>query len=235
MKVIILNSGRGARLRGLTEKNPKSLVPIQDNENIFSRAISILFQFNFSEFIITTGYLNNILEKHAKENFPEVNFTFVNNLDYDKTNYIKSLDLIDDTFDEDVVLLHGDLVFSKKVAENIINAKNTSVVVDSTVEISKKDFKAKILNDKVKLISVNYFEDDAIACQPFYKLTNKDWKLWKNKINEFCNEGKVNVYAEEALNILTDKIELNPFDIKGELCAEIDTWEDFIKIKEILG
>lgn len=233
MKCIILNSGMGTRLGDLTKDNPKSLVKLDNDTTIFSRAVSILSKFNIDEFIITTGYLDTILKTYAQNTFPNLKFTFIHNTLYDKTNYIKSMDLIPD-FDGDVILLHGDLIFDIKTAEEILNSKLSCVVIDSTIPLPKDDFKAKISNNRVKCISTKYFEDDAVACQPFYKLKNKDWKIWKNKIREFCEDGNANVYAEDALNTLTDKINITPLDIKGELCMEIDTPEDLKKAWEIL-
>lgn len=234
LKVIILNSGLGSRLGDLTKDNPKSLIKINKNQTIFSRAINILSNFS-KDFIITTGYLNNILIDYTNVNFPNLNFTFVHNPIYDKTNYIKSLDLIGD-IDDDIVLLHGDLVFSKQVANDIINSNNSSVVIDSSIDLPKDDFKAKIVDNKIKCISTKYFDDDAVACQPFYKLKKEDWNLWKLKINEFCKKGNTNVYAEDALNeLLNQQIALNPLDIKGDLCGEIDTKDDLKRIKELLG
>ena len=80
MKAIILNSGMGTRLGELTQNNPKSLMKLKENETIFSRAISILSNFDIDEFIITTGYLNEVLINYCEENFPNTNFTFVHNL-----------------------------------------------------------------------------------------------------------------------------------------------------------
>ena len=233
MKVIILNSGMGTRLGDLTCNNPKSLVNISLNETIFSRAINILSNFNFDEFIITTGYLSSVLKEYAVNNFPDINFNFIYNPVYDKTNYIKSMDLIPD-FEDDVVLLHGDLVFTNKVAEKIIKSKQTSVVVDSTLSIPQDDFKAKIENDLVKYIGVDYFKSDAVACQPFYKLTSDDWNLWKGKIKEFCSNNKTDVYAENALNTITDEISITPIDLKGLLCMEVDTKDDLNNVKRFL-
>ena len=143
MKIIILNSGLGSRLGDLTKNNPKSLVGINNNQTIFSRAINILSKYS-NDFVITTGYLNNILMDYSEKYFPNINFTFVHNPIYDKTNYIKSIDLIDD-INDDVILLHGDLVFSQNVAEKIINAQKSSVVIDSTIDLPKDDFKAKLV------------------------------------------------------------------------------------------
>lgn len=233
MKIIILNSGLGSRLGDLTNNAPKSLVKLNENQTIFSKAVTILSKYS-KDFIITTGYLNDMLMEYVENNFFDLNFTFVYNSDYDKTNYIKSLDLIEDNFDEDVILLHGDLVFSQNVAEKIINAKTSSVVIDSSVALPKDDFKAKIINNKINCISTKYFNDDAVACQPFYKLKNDDWKVWKSKIHEFCQEGNTDVYAEDALNTILDKITINPLDILGDLCTEIDDKNDLKRVRELL-
>lgn len=233
MKCIILNSGMGTRLEELTENNPKSLVKLHNNETILSRAISIISNFEIDEFIITTGYLDDVLRNYIDVNFPNFNFTYVHNPFYNKTNYIKSIDLIPD-IDDDIILLHGDLVFNQKTAEKVINSNTSCVVIDSTINIPKDDFKAKIEEDIVKYISVDYFENDAVACQPFYKLKNKDWKTWKNKIRDFCENGKTNVYAENALNELTNDINIYALDLEGLLCMEVDNKNDLKKVKEIL-
>lgn len=234
MKCIILNSGMGTRLGDLTAKNPKSLVHLSENETILSKAINILSKFDIDEFIITTGYLDDILKEYIENTFLNLNFSFVHNPVYDKTNYIKSLDLIRD-LNDDIILLHGDLVFDEKTVNLVFSSNDSGVVVDSLIDIPKDDFKAKVVDNNVKYIGVDYFEDDAIACQPFYYLRNEDWKIWKNKIREFCNDGNTNVYAENALNVLTDEIMIKAIDIKGLLCMEIDTKEDLAKVKEILG
>ena len=232
MKIIILNSGMGSRLGNLTKNNPKSLVEIKNSETIFSRAINILKNFS-DDFIITTGYLDNVLTDYAQSNFQDIDFEFVHNPVFNKTNYIKSLQLTDD-IDDDVILLHGDLIFSENVADKIINAANTSVVIDSSAELPMDDFKAKIRNNQIECISTKYFGDDAFACQPFYKLLKKDWQMWKLKIEEFCCNNRTDVYAEDALNTITDKINISPVDIDGDLCMEVDTEEDLKKAREIL-
>lgn len=232
MKIIILNSGLGSRLGDLTANNPKSLIVIKDNQTIFSRAINILSEYS-NDFIITTGYLDNILISYAKKNFPNLNFTFVHNPFYDKTNYIKSLDLIG-SINDDILLLHGDLVFSKDVARKVINCVNSSVVVDSTIDLPKDDFKAKIAENNVHCISTKYFGEDAVACQPFYKLKENDWKQWRNKIHEFCKNGNTGVYAEDALNTILNQIIINPLDIMGDLCSEIDNKDDLKRVRGLL-
>lgn len=236
MKAIILNSGMGSRLEELTENVPKSMININNNQTIFSKTINTLKNFNIDEFIITTGYLKNVLKDYALNNFPDINFTFVDNPVYDSTNYIKSLDYIEDDITDDLLLLHGDLVFDEEVVTKLIKSNKSSMVVDSQTDIPQKDFKAKVVDGQVKQVSVDYFGDDALACQPLYKLLNKDWIVWKKKIREYCDEGNTNVYAEEALNeLLYDKITIDAMDIQGYYCSEIDTKEDLRRYQDRFG
>lgn len=236
MKAIILNSGMGSRLEELTENVPKSMININNNQTIFSKTINTLKNFNIDEFIITTGYLKNVLKDYALNNFPDINFTFVDNPVYDSTNYIKSLDYIEDDITDDLLLLHGDLVFDEEVVTKLIKSNKSSMVVDSQTDIPQKDFKAKVVDGQIKQVSVDYFGDDALACQPLYKLLNKDWIVWKKKIREYCDEGNTNVYAEEALNeLLYDKVSIDAMDIQGYYCSEIDTKEDLRRYQDKFG
>lgn len=236
MKAIILNSGIGSRLGELTKNVPKSMVKINDKETIFSKSIKTLINYDIDEFIITTGYLDEVLKEYATNNFPLVNFTFVHNPVYDSTNYIKSLDYVSDNIHDDILLLHGDLVYDKEVVDLLLNSSKSAMVVDSQTPIPEKDFKAKVVDGLVKKVSVNYFGDDAIACQPLYKLNNDDWILWKKGIRTFCEEDNTNVYAEESLNILLENdIEIGAIDIKEFYCSEIDTVEDLNNYKQNFG
>lgn len=72
--VLILSAGTGSRLKQLTEKTNKVLLPI-NNKAIISHIIS-KFPSNF-DFIITKGYKGDIVEEYCKIAFPNHNFTFV--------------------------------------------------------------------------------------------------------------------------------------------------------------
>ena len=67
-----------------------------------------------------------------------------------------------------------------------------------------------------------------------HKLKNKDWKAWKKNIRKFCENNNAEVYAENALNEITDNVIIKPFDLKGLLCMEVDNKDDLANVKEIL-
>ena len=90
MKAIIFNSGLGHRMGDETKTHHKSMTQLKDGETIFHRQIRLLSEEGIKDFIITTGPFEEQLKGEA-EDFPELNFTFVRNDIYDKTNYIYSM------------------------------------------------------------------------------------------------------------------------------------------------
>ncbi len=65
MKAIILAGGRGKRLRPITDKIPKPLIPI-NNKPLIERAIKYLKKYGVTEIIISSGYKSHLIEKFLK-------------------------------------------------------------------------------------------------------------------------------------------------------------------------
>ena len=66
MKAIILAGGRGERLRPITDKIPKPLIPI-NNVPLIERSIKYLKKYGISEIIISSGYKSNKIESFLKK------------------------------------------------------------------------------------------------------------------------------------------------------------------------
>lgn len=234
MLAVILNSGMGTRLGVLTEDTPKCMTKIQGNQTILSRQIKLLENSGVSQFLITTGPFEDKLIAYIESLDSNSRFSYINNPDYATTNYIYSLYLAENELQRDIILLHGDLVFSQEVADAVVNFKDSCMAVSSTQPIPTEDFKA-VLNSKIKAIGVDFFDHPkAITAQPFYNLKKDSWLVWLQEIEAFVKYNNTTVYAENAFNKISHKINLLPLDIKESLCAEIDTLEDLQKIRNIL-
>ena len=74
-----------------------------------------------------------------------------------------------------------------------------------------------------------------MEAQALYKLLKSDWRVWLDKIVEFCESDKRTVYAENALNDLNGAVNINALDVQNSLCSEIDNPEDLAVVKSKLN
>ncbi|MCR5430778.1 MAG: NTP transferase domain-containing protein [Eubacterium sp.] len=233
MKALILNSGVGSRMGEITKESPKCMTDISPNETIISRQLNQLSNLGIKEVIMTTGPFEQVLKDYCEKLGLDIRITFINNPDYKNTNYIYSIYCAREHLNDDILLMHGDIVCEETVLKNIINNDKSCVVVSSIMPKNTKDFKAVIEDDFVKKIGVE-FKENVVASQPVYKLNKQDWMIWLNKIIEFCEEDNTTCYAENALNEVTNSCIIVPYDIKEKLCSEIDNSIDLSVVKKRL-
>ena len=210
-----------------------------DGQSIISRQLSLLCMCGIDEVIVTTGYYDKVLKNYCKSLNLPIKYTFVKNHIYNKTNYIYSIYCAKDFLvNEDIILMHGDLVFESEVLKAVISNKNSCMTVSSTLPLPEKDFKAVIGENSIKKIGVEFF-NGALSAQPLYKLKATDWNIWLQKIVEFCENDNRKCYAENAFNEVSEECKIYILDVKEKLCAEVDTPMDLEvvnnKIKELKG
>ena len=234
MKALILNSGLGHRMGVLTKQHPKCMTEIIYESTILSRQLRQLVSFGIKEVVITTGYYDQVLIDYCNELRLPLSYSFVKNPLYDSTNYIYSIYCAQKQLEgDDILLMHGDLVFENMVLEAVLDSPVSCMAVSSTQPLPQKDFKAVVLNEKIEKVGVEYF-DNAMYAQPLYKLLKNDWQVWMRNIENYCDLGNTQCYAENAFNEVSDRCDIYPVDIKDMLCAEIDTVEDLEKVSKEL-
>ena len=109
MKAIILAGGRGKRLRPITDKIPKPLIPI-NNKPLIERTIKYLKKYGIKEIIISSGYKSSLIEKFlkSKKNFGCTIIFSIERTPLGTGGAIKkALKHIDD---ESFLVLNGDIV-----------------------------------------------------------------------------------------------------------------------------
>lgn len=228
MKAIILASGVGKRLRPLTDRYPKSLLRV-GGKTLIDFQLETLAEHGVRDIVITTGHIGKKLEEHVRDN-SAVPVQFVYNPKYKSTNYIYSLWLTKGLIDDDVILLHGDLIFDSILIRKLLDAQGNLVLVNRYMTSPEKDFKALIKRGRVVRIGVNLSGPGTFFCAPLYRFSKTDFLLWLDKIEDFVRGGKVDCYAEDALNEITHDVLLRPLYFK-EFCTEIDTKADLEKTR----
>ena len=233
MRALILNSGKGTRMGEITELHPKCMTKITEEDTILSRQLRQLSKAGIKEIVITTGPFAVLLKNCCQQLSLPVHFTFVRNPDFDSTNYIYSIYLAKEYLYDDILLLHGDLVFSDKVLEMVMSNKNSCMAISSTVPLPQKDFKAVVEGNKIFKVGVEFFTN-AFAAQPLYKILKKDWLIWLSEIIKFCEDNQKKCYAENAFNQVSNLCNIFALDVKNGLCNEIDDEVDLKNIRGIL-
>jgi len=236
MKALILNSGMGSRMGVLTSEHPKCMTEITSKDTILSRQLKQIVDAGIKEVVMTTGAFDDVLVNYCQSLELPVSITFVKNPKYQETNYIYSIYCAKDFLDDDIILMHGDLVFENDVFGKIISNDRSCMTVSSTLPLPEKDFKAVVKDGIVQCVGIEFF-NEAMAAQPLYLLKREEWKVWLDSIVSFCESGDVKCYAENALNMVTDKCVIEALDVRELLCSEIDNSEDLAvisaRVKEI--
>lgn len=228
MKALILNSGMGSRMGVLTSDHPKCMTEISDRETILSRQLMQLAEAGIREVVMTTGVFDSVLVGYCQSLELPLHITFVKNPKPQETNYIYSIYCAREYLEDDILLLHGDLVFANTVLDRILESEKSCMAVSTTLPLPEKDFKAVVQDGRIIKVGTGFFAlpwaegaadqrsvdaadqhavdaanahlEGVFAAQPLYKLLKKDWKRWLDEIVAFCEAGKVSCYAEDALN-----------------------------------
>lgn len=233
MKALILNSGLGHRMGVLTSEHPKCMTQISAGDTILSRQLRLIAAAGITEVVMTTGYFDNVLVDYCESLRLPLRYTFVNNPLYAQTNYIYSIYCAKEYLDDDILLMHGDLVFEESVLEDLLTFPSSCMKVSSTMALPEKDFKAVVHGGRVEKVGIEFFTD-AMEAQALYKLNREDWRIWLKEIAAFCEADNRKCYAENAFNRVSDKCAIYAYDVQDRLCAEIDTPEDLQMVSQRL-
>lgn len=227
MKVLLLNSGIGKRMKPFTDSNPKCFAKISGDITILEHQIKVLLHYGLRNVIITTGNFEEKIKKLVKQKFPEIKAEYIRSDKPDTTNYIYSIWLARKSLDDDVLLMHGDMVFETELLGRLLKSKKENcVLVNNKIEVSEKDFKARVENDTIKEIGVNVFGDGAFFMAPVYKFSKNGFRLLLEEIEKFIQRNELTVYAENAFNNISDNLKVYPVYYQDEFCMEIDNFND---------
>lgn len=237
MKALIFNSGLGSRLGELTQSNPKCLVRLGSGETIFHRQLRILTACGIRQFVVTTGPWPEQVEAVAAE-FEKrgCRFTFVRNDRFDQTNYLYSMWLARAELRcDDILLLHGDLVFDPAYVEELLALPAGSYgSIDPALPLPEKDFKARVTDGEVREVGVQTWGTDCTAFQALYRLTPEAMGIWLSEVESFVAAGETGVYAENAANKVFDRMHVKAHPYTGHVLEEIDTPEDLARVSAMV-
>jgi choline kinase len=229
-----LNAGEGKRLRPLTLETPKCLLAVGNN-TILENQLSNLIDCGITDIIMVLGYLSEKIMEFAKRKFPNLNFKFIFNEEYAKTNTVYSLRLALKEVKDDFILLNGDVFFHSEILRRLIDCKYKTCLAVCKHKLGEEEVKVLLKDDLV--ISIGKHLEPSKADGEFIgvaKFSKNENNLLAAKIDEILkNSDGVTCYFEAAVNLMLNDLGVFAVDISKFPSVEIDTHEDLMRARKL--
>ena len=233
MKAVILAAGLGSRLRPITDKVPKCMVPV-NGIRIIDKQIDNLMKNNVTEIYVVSGYLHEVLDAHLKTNYPMVQI--VHNERYNETNNMYSLYMTEPYVKgEDFLLMNADVYFDSNIVSGMLEGEGSKIACDYS-QYMEESMKITCTDNKINHISkkISEAEYDAVSID-VYRLSAKEGLMLFDEVNDtILNRKDENSWTEVALDHIFDKTNFAPYRIQGRW-FEIDNHEDLAKAEAIFA
>ena len=236
MKAIILAAGMASRLRPLTNNTPKCLLKIGER-CLLQRSMDALIKNGFSEFVIVTGYLHEMIENFVAEQYGKsIKVRFIHNEVYDSTNNIYSLWLArPEAENKDILLLDSDLLYDPEIVTQVLANEAKNVLTLIRHELGEEEMKV-VVDKEGSILEISKtcrVEDAAGESLGIEKMSKEYTKALYAELEPMMNEEHLeNKFYELAFErILAKGHTYKVLDVTELFSCELDTVEDFENVK----
>ncbi len=135
MRAIILSAGRGSRLGALTTDRPKCLIELS-GKTLLDWQLDHLSAAGVDEFLVVTGFRDDQVEANLARRTDNLNVRTQFNPFYQVADNLGTVWVARQAFDGDCLVLNGDTVISREIAEKVVTAgiPGITVTVDESEE-----------------------------------------------------------------------------------------------------
>ena len=229
MKALILAAGKGSRLKSETENKPKALVEVK-GKSILQYQLEALSSCEIKDIIIVIGYKGEEIKKFIernKEKFKDLDVTFIENKDYDKTNSAYSFFLARNEINDNYIHLNCDIIFFPELLKALINSKYENVIIiDKKVKLTSN--MEQVIMNKDKIIKMrNTLLDGAIGkAVGLAKFSSKNIDWIKKRIEKYINAGDKNQNYYGIIREAVEHLDFHGFDSQNKFVFEINSIGD---------
>jgi len=232
LNYLILAAGVGRRLGNNTNGLPKCLLDI-GGETVIERLLRQIRKYD------DNATINVVLGYKYKEIIPKIgNCNVINNPFFDITSLNASLWFAKECFNDEIMVINGDIVFSEELIKDLIKNKNSSfITLDSRIK-NDKEINVRVEGDKAVRLSVKYKNYTGVYAGVI-KFSKENAKLFINLIDGRIKRGfnDSNSYYFAPLRNMINKFnaEFYAFDFAGYDWAEIDYSKDIEAARQVDG
>ncbi|MGH2575120.1 MAG: sugar phosphate nucleotidyltransferase [Ignavibacteria bacterium] len=238
MQAIILAAGLSKRLRPLTDSMPKCLLKVGNN-TILERTIDNILKNGIKEFIMVTGYRENMIKDFIAQKYPDISIKYLTNSDYENNNNSYSLWMTKNYVKGDSVLLDSDILFDYRIISKLLKSGfDNCLAVDTAHKLGEEEIKVIIDSaNKIqhigKEIKPSESFGESIGIERFsFDFFRELGEVLERKV---VKENSVNEFYETSFQELIDKgNSMYAVDVSEYKSMEIDTPEDLKRAVEWL-
>ena len=229
MKVLLLAAGRGTRISRYLGGNPKCTVDI-GGEKLIHYTIRMLHEKEIDDIAIVLGYKGSKIQDVLKD-FPFVKY--YTNPFYDVTNSIASAwfarDFLKDT--DDTLIMNADVFLDSVLMDRIISVSESPVMFADSSRKEEADYKFKFTNGILEAYGKELTGDDIsgeyVGIGRFSSSFMNDFIA---ELDRLIGTQTHNVWWENVVYSLSEKMPVKVIDISGMFWAEVDYIEDYNRI-----
>ena len=243
MNAVILAAGIGSRLKGQLGDKPKCMVQV-NGRTILDWQLQALLRAGVRSVFIVTGYQADIIKCHVADAYAHcvgVDFTFVDNEEFESTNNMYSLWLaLRQVGRQPFLLMNADVVFDSHLPSRLIELAETAICVDIG-SYAEESMKVAIDPDTGRLtrISKGMSPHESFGCSiDLYYFDVVGASRIATRVEQIVQgQQRRNDWTEVAIDELlrSGRLHAVPLDIQQAKWYEIDTLEDLIRAETVFG
>lgn len=237
MQAIILAAGLSKRLRPLTDNTPKCLLKV-GGKTILQMTIDNILKNDINEFVMVTGYRENMIKDFISKNYDGLNITYLTNSDYENNNNSYSLWMSKDYITGDCILLDSDIIFDFRIISKLLESEHSDCLAVVRHNLGEEEIKVIIDSaNKIQHIGKNLDPNkcygESIGIEKFSRGFFK--KLGDVLERKIIQEKNVNEFYEASFQELYDnRNSMYAIDVSIYKCMEIDFPEDLERAGKLI-
>lgn len=234
---VILAAGMAKRLRPLTDEKPKCLLEV-GGKTLLQRTVDAMISAGVKEFVVVTGYRENMIREFLTVNYPQYTVHFIDNPDYEHNNNIFSLWLaMQQLHGSEVLLMDSDILCDPEAVRRVARKTNPALAMQQH-ELGEEEMKIVVDEaGRITEISKTCSPADAIGeSVGIEKMTPAYTEAIYQELRKMIlDEGLIDIFYERAFErLIPQGHTFEVVDTTDLFSYELDTPEDLEKASAAL-
>lgn len=224
MTTIILAAGQGRRLRPITERLPKCLVPV-GGAPILAHALDRIQRAGHTDVLLVTGFEADRVRSYVKQPALEgLRVRLLHNPRFADTNNLYSLALALHEVDRAITVINGDDLFNVHILAALqASTAPAAAAVDFSRPLPRDAMKTAVEGCRVTALGKEmpsaHAAGNAIG---LYRFSARAVALLREEVMRWLEDGRLGAFYVAAISALAGRVPIEAVSIAGLTWCEVD-------------